>query len=44
MAAEQAVEAYVITDVDGKILYVNPAFTSMTGYSREEACGQNPGF
>jgi PAS domain S-box-containing protein len=42
MAAEQAVEAYVITDVDGKILYVNPAFTSMTGYSREEACGQNP--
>jgi PAS domain S-box-containing protein len=42
MAAEQAVEAYVITDVNGTILYVNPAFERMTGYSREEACGQNP--
>ena len=41
-AIEQAAEAVVIAGVDGKIQYVNPAFTSMTGYSREEAIGQNP--
>ena len=30
----------MITDTDGKIKYVNPAFTAMTGYTREEALGQ----
>jgi two-component system, cell cycle sensor histidine kinase and response regulator CckA len=41
-AIEQAVEIIVITDLDGTIEYVNPAFETTTGYSREEAIGQNP--
>ena len=39
-AVEQAADGIVITDIDGKIRYVNPAFTMMTGYSGEEAVGQ----
>jgi PAS domain S-box-containing protein len=39
---DQAAEAIVITDRDGSILYVNPAFTRMTGYGIQEAIGQNP--
>ena len=41
MAVEQAVEAIVITDTEGRIEYVNPAFEHITGYPREEAIGQN---
>ncbi len=41
-AVEQAAEAIVITDAQGSIEYVNPAFEKMTGYSREEALGKNP--
>ena len=41
-AIEQAAEAVVITDAAGTIRYVNPAFTSMTGYPAEEAIGRNP--
>jgi len=43
-AIEQSHDAVVITDKDGSILYVNPAFERITGYSREEAVGQNPRF
>ena len=39
---EQAAERMVITDRRGTILYVNPAFEKMTGYSRDEALGQTP--
>jgi len=41
-AIEQAGEAIVITDPDGTIRYVNPAFEAVTGYGPEEAVGQNP--
>lgn len=41
-AMEQAAEMVVITDSDGIIQYVNPAFEFITGYSREEALGKNP--
>ncbi len=41
-AVEQTVEAIVITDVAGSILYVNPAFTRITGYSSEEVLGKTP--
>jgi PAS domain S-box-containing protein len=41
-AVEQAADGIVVTDAEGIIRYVNPAFTVMTGYSSEEAVGQNP--
>ncbi|MFZ0911833.1 MAG: EAL domain-containing protein [Candidatus Korobacteraceae bacterium] len=39
---EEAPNAVVLTDHQGAILWVNPAFTQMTGYSAEEAIGKNP--
>jgi PAS domain S-box-containing protein len=41
-AIEQALETVVVTDRQGKIQYANPAFTRTTGYTHEEALGQNP--
>ena len=41
-AVEQAAEVIVITDAEGTILYVNPAFEKVTGYAAAEALGQNP--
>ncbi|MDR3737362.1 MAG: PAS domain S-box protein, partial [Acidobacteriaceae bacterium] len=35
-------EGITITDPDGKILEINEMFTRITGYTREEALGQNP--
>jgi PAS domain S-box-containing protein len=42
MAIAQAAECVVITDARGYIVYVNPAFEHITGYSAGEALGQNP--
>lgn len=41
-AIEQSGEVIVITDLKGHIEYANPAFEKTTGYTREEALGQNP--
>jgi two-component system cell cycle sensor histidine kinase/response regulator CckA len=41
-ALEAAANAIVITDAKGTILWVNQAFTSLTGYGREESIGQTP--
>ncbi len=41
-AVEQTPVAIVITDADGNIEYVNPAFTRVTGYTFAEVIGQNP--
>lgn len=40
--AEFTVNPLEITDVDGKIIYVNPAFERSSGYTREELIGKNP--
>lgn len=40
---EQAIESIIITDTDGVIVYVNPTFERITGYSRDEAVGRKPG-
>jgi diguanylate cyclase (GGDEF)-like protein/PAS domain S-box-containing protein len=39
---DNATEGILITDVKGKILAVNEAFTAITGYEAQEAIGQNP--
>jgi len=46
-AVAQSTESIVITDADldspgPRIVFVNPAFTKMTGYSAEESLGQSP--
>jgi PAS domain S-box-containing protein len=41
-AAEAAGHAFFITDTDGTITHVNPAFEEITGYSKEEAIGSTP--
>ncbi len=41
-AIEQLGEIVLITDRDGVIEYVNPAFERITGYTREEAVGAKP--
>jgi PAS domain S-box-containing protein len=42
-AVEQSSSTVIITDCKGKIEYVNPKFTQLTGYTPEEAMGQNAG-
>ena len=39
---EQTADSVVLTDTEGVIQYVNPAFEATTGYSREEAMGKTP--
>ena len=38
-AIEQTIESIVITDIQGVIIYVNPAFERTTGYSQDEVIG-----
>ena len=38
----QTVDSVIIADTESRILDVNPAFTEITGYSREEAIGRKP--
>jgi PAS domain S-box-containing protein len=42
IAIEQSPTTIIITDRNGRIEYVNPKFTQLTGYTIEEAKGQNP--
>lgn len=39
---EQTQDSVIITDVDGKIQYVNPAYERITGFSKDEAIGRRP--
>ena len=41
-AVEQSHESIIITDAEARIVYVNPAFERLTGYSRDEVIGKNP--
>jgi diguanylate cyclase (GGDEF)-like protein/PAS domain S-box-containing protein len=41
-AVEQSPTGIIITDTEGKIEYVNPAFSAATGYRPEEVRGENP--
>ncbi|MBT3361425.1 MAG: EAL domain-containing protein [Rhodospirillales bacterium] len=42
VAVEQSPASVVITDTDGTIEYVNEKFVEVTGYSANEAIGENP--
>ena len=41
-ATESSPASVVVTDINGTIEYVNPRFSEVTGYSEDEAIGQNP--
>lgn len=41
-AVEQSADMIMITDLNGIIEYVNPAFEILTGYHRDEMCGKTP--
>ncbi|MGI9509751.1 MAG: response regulator [Geminicoccaceae bacterium] len=43
LVAENANDVVVITDGDGVALWVNRAFTELTGYSKDEILGRKPG-
>ena len=41
-AMEQNPHAVIITDIDGKVVYCNPAFTDLTGYQFSDIEGTKP--
>ncbi|CAA9889384.1 Phosphoserine phosphatase RsbU [Candidatus Methylobacter favarea] len=42
-AVEQSASAVIITDLNGRIEYLNPKFTELTGYTAAELIGQSAG-
>ena len=40
--AENTVNPLQITDLSGRMIYVNPAFITSSGYSKDELLGKNP--
>ncbi len=42
LAIEQSVCAVMITDAKGRIIYINPKFIELTGFSEQEVLGSNP--
>ncbi|MEM7675095.1 MAG: PAS domain S-box protein, partial [Myxococcota bacterium] len=43
LVANKTDNSVVITDADGRIEYVNPGFTKVTGYTLQEVIGKKPG-
>lgn len=43
-AVEQSQNSVIVTDLEGKIIYVNPTFCEITGYQKSEVLGSNPKF
>ncbi len=43
LVAERTTNAVIITDAERRILWVNAAFTRITGYAPEEVIGRSPG-
>ena len=41
-ALNAAANAIVITDINGNVVWTNPAFSTLSGYSADEVLGQNP--
>jgi len=41
-AIKQSADTIVVTDVSGNIVYANPAFEQISGYTCKEAIGKNP--
>lgn len=39
---QEADEGIIVTDENGHILLVNPAFETVTGYTQEEVLGKKP--
>lgn len=42
LVIEQTPSSVVVTDTEGRIEYVNPAFEKITGYQADEVIGENP--
>ncbi len=42
LGIERSADAIFITDTNGTIIYINPAFEKIYGYGREEALGKTP--
>jgi PAS domain S-box-containing protein len=40
---ESSLNPILISDLNGKMIYVNPAFVKASGFSKEELIGKNPG-